>query len=162
MLTVQEIGNMVKMNLQPIVFVINNAGYTIERVIHGARMSYNDIVPFNYEHMLPFFSKHIDVKTAPEMRYLLIFRPPVLDMPVDQARECFHRASTKAELEEILNKDSVKNPKTVQVVEIVMDIFDVPWRLSTQIATRGPEAVKESMCKPLHEAETPANSLALL
>ena len=120
MLTAQEIGNMVKQKLRPVIFVINNAGYTIERVIHGARCSYNDIVPFNYEHMLPFFN-----------------------MPVEEAKKSFHRASTKAELEEILAKESLKNPQGVQVVEIVMEMLDVPWRLSTQIATRGPEAVKE-------------------
>lgn len=120
MLTVQEIGNMIKQKLQPIIFLINNGGYTIERVIHGAKCTYNDIVPFNYEHMLPFFN-----------------------MPLEEAKKSFHKASTKAELEEILAKDSVKNPKGVQVVEIVMDMLDVPWRLSTQIATRGPEAVKE-------------------
>jgi pyruvate decarboxylase len=120
MLTVQEIGNMIKQNLQPIIFLINNGGYTIVRVIHGARCTYNDIVPFNYDHMLPFFN-----------------------MSAEDAKKSFHKATTKAELEDILAKDSVKNPKGVQVVEIVMDMFDVPWRLSTQIATRGPEAVKE-------------------
>ncbi|RMY84858.1 hypothetical protein D0862_11317 [Hortaea werneckii] len=120
MLTVQEIGNMVKQKTSPILFVINNAGYTIERVIHGAKQSYNDIVPFDYRHMLPFFN-----------------------MPEAEAKQNFHRAETKAELEEILKRESVQRPKTVQVVEIVMDAMDVPWRLSTQIATRGPEAVKE-------------------
>lgn len=120
MLTVQEIGNMIKNKLQPIIFLINNDGYTIERVIHGARCTYNDIVPFNYEHMLPFFN-----------------------MSAEEAKKSFHKATTKAELEEILKKDCVKEPKGVQVVEIMMDMLDVPWRLSTQIATRGPEAVKE-------------------
>lgn len=120
MLTVQEIGNMVKHKLQPIIFVINNAGYTIERVIHGARQSYNDITPFNYRHMLPFF-----------------------DMPEEEAKKNFHRAETKEELDRILELESVKKPKAVQVVEVVMDAMDVPWRLSTQISTRGPEAIKE-------------------
>ena len=41
----------------------------------------------------------------------------------------FHKASTKAELEEILGKESVQKPERVQVVEIVMDMIDVPWRL---------------------------------
>lgn len=68
---------------------------------------------------------------------------PFFNMPEAEAKEAFHKATTKAELEDILAKDCVKNPKTVQVVEIVMDTFDVPWRLSSQIATRGPAAVKE-------------------
>ena len=120
MLTVQEVGNMIKQKLCPIIIVINNAGYTIERVIHGARQSYNDIVPFDYKHMLPFFN-----------------------MPEAEAKKNFHRAETKAELEEVLKLESVKKPQTVQVVEVVMDMMDVPWRLSTQIGTRGPEAIQE-------------------
>ncbi|WPH01341.1 pyruvate decarboxylase [Acrodontium crateriforme] len=120
MLTVQEVGNMIKQNAAPIIFIINNAGYTIERVIHGAKQSYNDIVPFNYSFMLQFFN-----------------------MPADQAKECFHRAENKAELEEILKLDRVVKPKNVQIVEVMMDMMDVPWRLSTGVAMRGPEAVKE-------------------
>ncbi|KAF2484230.1 pyruvate decarboxylase isoenzyme [Neohortaea acidophila] len=120
MLTCQEIGNMVKQKLAPVIFLINNAGYTIERVIHGAECSYNDIVPFNYEHMLPFFN-----------------------MPPAQAKKCFHKAHTKAELDAILALDRVQNPTSVQVVEIVMDRLDVPWRLASGVAMRGPEAVRE-------------------
>ncbi|KAK4541378.1 hypothetical protein LTR36_007979 [Oleoguttula mirabilis] len=120
MLTVQEVGNMVKHRLNPILFVINNAGYTIERVIHGAHQSYNDIVPFDYSHMLQFFS-----------------------VPAAEAKAQFHRAETKAELEAVLGLERVRVPTAVQIVEVVMDKMDVPWRLSTQVATRGPEAVKE-------------------
>lgn len=122
MLTVQEIGNMLKTpGVQPVIFLINNAGYTIERVIHGARCSYNDIVPFNYEFMLPFLG----------------------NAKKEEVEGQFHRASTKVELEEILAKESVQKPQGVQVVEIVMDMLDVPWRLASQVATRGPEAVRE-------------------
>ncbi|SMY23743.1 unnamed protein product [Zymoseptoria tritici ST99CH_1A5] len=120
MLTVQEVGNMVKLGLKPVILLINNSGYTIERVIHGAHQSYNDIVPFDYKHMLPFFN-----------------------MSPEQAAANFHRCTTKVGLEEILKKDSVRNPQAVQVVEIVMDKLDVPWRLSMQIATRGEDAVQE-------------------
>jgi hypothetical protein len=34
-LTVQEISTMMRLGLKPIIFVINNDGYTIERCIHG-------------------------------------------------------------------------------------------------------------------------------
>ena len=136
MLTIQEIGNMVKHNLQPIIFVINNAGYTVERVIHGARQSYNDIVPLDYSHMLPFFH-----------------------MSADQAKKSFHRATTKAELQDVLKSDSLRNPTGVQIVEVVMDWLDVPASLSMQVALRGPESVaymKDAGFKvrdlPKHEA----------
>jgi pyruvate decarboxylase len=124
MLTAQEIGNMVKQNLSPLIFIINNAGYTIERVIHGAKQSYNDIVPFAYQHMLPFFN-----------------------MPAEQAKQNFHRAEDKAQLEEILKLERVRDPvgwgKGPQVVEIMIDMMDVPWRLATQVGTRGEAAVQE-------------------
>ncbi|KAL4956821.1 thiamine diphosphate-binding protein [Aspergillus filifer] len=42
-LTVQEISTMIRNNLNPIIFVICNEGYTIERFIHGWDESYNDI-----------------------------------------------------------------------------------------------------------------------
>lgn len=124
MLTAQEIGNMVKQNLSPLIIIINNAGYTIERVIHGARQSYNDIVPFAYQHLLPFFN-----------------------MPAEQAAKNFHRAATKAELDAVLALEQVRDPVGYgmgpQVVEIIVDMMDVPWRLATQVGTRGPEAVQE-------------------
>ena len=47
------------------------------------------------------------------------------------------------ELDEILKLKGVMQPKQVQIVEVMMDAMDVPWRLSTQVGTRGPEAIKE-------------------
>ena len=120
MLTIQELANMVLLGLRPVIFIINNAGYTIERVIHGAKSSYNDIVPFNYSHMLSFFNASKSVANAG-----------------------FHKASTRAELEDILQIDAVVNPKTIQVIELMMDMMDVPWRLSTQVAMRGAAAVRD-------------------
>lgn len=38
-MTIQEIGTMIKQGLKLVVFVINNEGYTIERLIWGARQS---------------------------------------------------------------------------------------------------------------------------
>ena len=34
-LTVQAFADMLKLELNPIVFVLNNGGYTVERLIHG-------------------------------------------------------------------------------------------------------------------------------
>jgi pyruvate decarboxylase len=36
-LTIQEIGTMIKQKLKVVIFVINNEGYTVERLIWGAR-----------------------------------------------------------------------------------------------------------------------------
>ncbi len=42
-MTVQEIGTIINHGLSPIIFLINNEGYTVERVIHGPERHYNDI-----------------------------------------------------------------------------------------------------------------------
>lgn len=47
-LTAQAIGTMIKHNLDIIIFIINNDGYTIERWIHGMEAEYNDIPMWRY------------------------------------------------------------------------------------------------------------------
>jgi indolepyruvate decarboxylase len=43
LLSAQEIGSLMRDGLKPIIFLLNNEGYTIERAIHGAEQPYNDI-----------------------------------------------------------------------------------------------------------------------
>ncbi len=43
-LTVQELSTVMRHGLTPIIFVLNNKGYTIERHLHGRDRRYNDIV----------------------------------------------------------------------------------------------------------------------
>ena len=47
-LTAQEIGSMLRDNLKPVIFVLNNDGYTVERAIHGEHQRYNDIAAWNW------------------------------------------------------------------------------------------------------------------
>ncbi|UVC28271.1 alpha-keto acid decarboxylase family protein [Pantoea sp. SOD02] len=47
-LTIQELGSMLRDGQQPIIFLINNDGYTVERAIHGAEQRYNDIAQWNW------------------------------------------------------------------------------------------------------------------
>jgi indolepyruvate decarboxylase len=47
-LTAQELGLAVRENLKPIIFLVDNNGYTVERVIHGEKATYNDIAKWNY------------------------------------------------------------------------------------------------------------------
>ncbi|CCH60785.1 hypothetical protein TBLA_0D02840 [Henningerozyma blattae CBS 6284] len=54
-LTVQEISTMVNWNLKPYLFVLNNDGYTIERLIHGPTAQYNEIQPWNNLELLSTF-----------------------------------------------------------------------------------------------------------
>jgi len=113
-LTMQEIGTMIAQNLPIVIFVINNAGYTIERLIWGAKQAYNDITPTNYAHLLPLYN-HPNPDTS------------------------FHRASTKAELSSILGLKNLRQPRDLQLVELVVDKLDTSWKLGTTLAWRSVE-----------------------
>ncbi|CAG8003799.1 unnamed protein product [Penicillium olsonii] len=48
----QELSTIIRQGLTPIIFVICNNGYTVERLIHGEKQIYNDIQPWNHR-LLP-------------------------------------------------------------------------------------------------------------
>ncbi|KAK8246429.1 pyruvate decarboxylase-like protein [Phyllosticta capitalensis] len=110
-LTMQEVGTMIKNGTRPIIFVLNNSGYTIERVIHGAHQTYNDINPASYQYMLPLF-QHPSPST------------------------CYRRVASKQELMNALADPELADPKHLQLVEIVLDKLDCPWRLLEIIKAR--------------------------
>ncbi|KAH7053113.1 thiamine diphosphate-binding protein [Macrophomina phaseolina] len=108
-LTAQEVGTMVKLGLENVlILVINNAGYTIERAIHGPEEAYNDIAAWNWQLMLSFFGDK-------------------------QGKERSREVRTKDELEAVLALPEYTSPKSIQVVEVHMGRMDIPWRLGTQI-----------------------------
>jgi indolepyruvate decarboxylase len=55
-LTVQELSSILRHHLKPIIFLINNDGYTIERLILGENSSYNDIQPWRYASICEVFA----------------------------------------------------------------------------------------------------------
>jgi indolepyruvate decarboxylase len=81
-LTAQEISTMLRHGLAPLVFLINNDGYTIERTILGRDARYNDVANWRYSE-LPYVlcrdraaETHV-VRTVEDLR-------KVLDAPHDQ------------------------------------------------------------------------------
>ena len=89
--------------------VINNAGYTIERAIHGPEEVYNDISLWRHQLLLDFFG-------APNGR--------------DNSRE----VRTKREMEDVLTDPAYTCPESIQLLEVYMGVMDVPWQLTRQIA----------------------------
>ncbi|CAX42054.1 pyruvate decarboxylase isozyme, putative [Candida dubliniensis CD36] len=55
-LTMQEISTMIKNGVNPYIFVVNNCGYTIEKLIHGLNAKYNNIQPWNHLQILSLFN----------------------------------------------------------------------------------------------------------
>jgi indolepyruvate decarboxylase len=69
--TCQDLSTMIRNRLKPVIFLINNDGYTIERVITDR--PYNDIQPWHY-HMLPEVfggGQGLDVRTEGELEEAL-------------------------------------------------------------------------------------------
>ena len=48
-LTIQEIGTLAREGLDPVIVLVNNEGYTVERAINGPDAAYNDITPWNWQ-----------------------------------------------------------------------------------------------------------------
>ncbi|MDT3249376.1 thiamine pyrophosphate-binding protein [Serratia sp. root2] len=62
-LTVQEIGSMLRDGLKPVIFLLNNEGYTVERAIHGPEQRYNDIAQWNWTQLPQALAGEHQVKT---------------------------------------------------------------------------------------------------
>ena len=113
-LTAQEISTMMRNNLKPIIFVINNSGYTVERILcDDVNYKYNDIASWNYE-MLPKMFKG----------------------------DCFcASASTNKEFDEILKAVEKEQKEKLCYIELKTDFLDIPY-LSLGIA-KNPQRFKK-------------------
>ncbi|VUC23651.1 unnamed protein product [Clonostachys rosea] len=102
-LTVQEVSTMLRHGLNPIIFVICNDGFTIERFIHGMEAEYNDIVAWDYKGVVDVFG--------------------------GQGKSRTFTIKTKDELNNLLTDDEFNAAKTLQFVELYMPKEDAPRAL---------------------------------
>ncbi|KAJ5550973.1 hypothetical protein N7461_005671 [Penicillium sp. DV-2018c] len=120
-MTAQEISVMIREKLNIVIFIINNEGYTIERVIHGRKQKYNDVPFWRHAQALNYFG-------ADE----------------EHARENTFTARTCGELREVLGNERIRNGEGVRLVEVVMDREDVQgallYLLNKQLAQEKEEA----------------------
>lgn len=108
-LTVQEISRMMALGQCPVIFVINNAGYTVERSIDGPHQPYNDIDNWRYAELPSMFHR---------------------DVAVDS-----HLVSTEGELAGVLDRLR-GTPERPTIVEVLVDRQDLPvgmpkWGMET-------------------------------
>lgn len=107
-LTAQEISTMLRQQIKPIIFLINNDGYTVERAIHGEDQVYNDIQMWDYQKL-----------------------PDVLG---PKERSLTFKVQTEPELEEALAA-AERDRDHLIFIEVVMDRDDKP-ELLDQISKR--------------------------
>jgi TPP-dependent 2-oxoacid decarboxylase len=71
-MTAQELSTIIRHKLNPIIFLINNDGYTIERVIQDG--TYNDIQPWKYHQLPQVFGESwsCEVRTEGELETALV------------------------------------------------------------------------------------------
>ncbi|MBD2450216.1 alpha-keto acid decarboxylase family protein [Nostoc sp. FACHB-152] len=100
----QELSTMLHYNLKPIIFLINNDGYTIERDIHGEKMPYNDIQRWNYHKLHEIFGSN----------------------------SWGIKLSTESELESALQKVE-QNQDQLAFIEVIMSKMDDPEVLSKML-----------------------------
>ncbi|MGW6740742.1 alpha-keto acid decarboxylase family protein [Streptomyces sp. NPDC055025] len=50
-MTAQELGTIGRYGLTPVIVLVNNAGYTVERAIHGPEAAYNDIARWDWQRL---------------------------------------------------------------------------------------------------------------
>lgn len=105
-LTAQEVSTMIRNKLNPIIFVICNQGYTIERLIHGWQDEYNDVQEWKYKELVPVFG-------AQEGSYAT------------------YRVETKDELQKLFQDKEFSSGETqkLRFVELVMKWDDAPKAL---------------------------------
>ncbi|TGJ83994.1 hypothetical protein E0Z10_g4773 [Xylaria hypoxylon] len=113
-LTAQEISTMIKHDLDIIIFIICNDGYTIERFIHGMDATYNDVATWKYRDLGTVFGG--SPKTVKS-----------------------YAVHTPAELETLLaDEDFAVNRRGLRLVELYMGREDAPrsLRMTAEVSAK--------------------------
>ncbi|CQD13925.1 indole-3-pyruvate decarboxylase [Mycolicibacterium conceptionense] len=110
-LTIQELGTFGREGLSPVVVVVNNDGYTVERAIHGVTAEYNDITGWRWTEL-----------------------PAALGVPDALA----FRVSTYGELDDALAR-AAATPDRMVFIEVMLGRMDIP-PLLTELAQSASDA----------------------
>jgi len=110
-LTVQELGTFSREGLSPVIVVVNNDGYTVERAIHGKTAPYNDIVSWTWT----------EIPRALGVTDHLAFR-----------------AQTYGELDDAFTA-AAENQDRMVFVEVVLPRMDIPHLLGQLVGPMSPK-----------------------
>ncbi|KNG90680.1 pyruvate decarboxylase [Aspergillus nomiae NRRL 13137] len=100
--TAQELSTIIRKKLSVIIFLINNDGYTIERLIHGMNEEYNDIAMWRY-----------------------LDSPSYFGAPSDDSYPVFTaRVQTWGELDGVLSRENFQRGPGLRMVELMMGVSD--------------------------------------
>ena len=129
MLTMQEISTMMKYGLKPIIFVLNNDGYEVERKIHGPDRSYNNIPPLDYSLLLDFMYCSKDVRApmkAVESKEVRDEAQHSHRNDMESFKKYYHKVETRKDLDALFNDSSFQNVDGIHLVELFLRRGDAP------------------------------------
>ncbi|KAI9346336.1 pyruvate decarboxylase PdcB [Pilaira anomala] len=119
-LTAQEVSVYLRHGLTPVILLLNNDGYLIEKLIHGPDRSYNNYQMWEYSKTLEYFGGHLEHnKTEGKTPSEIGFEGKV---------------STRAEFEKVM-KEVNEQPNKIHFLEVIMPRFDAPRELKLLVAT---------------------------
>jgi alpha-keto-acid decarboxylase len=110
-LTVQELGIFSREGLSPVIVVVNNDGYTVERAIHGEMAPYNDIVSWSWT----------DIPKALGVVNHMVFR-----------------AETYGELDDAFTA-AARHQDRMVLVEVVLPRLEIPSMLAELVKPMSPD-----------------------
>ncbi|RFU72525.1 pyruvate decarboxylase [Trichoderma arundinaceum] len=99
-LTVQALSLLNRHGIPPVVFVLNNAGYTVERYFEGWDAEYNDVPLWEYGSLFTSLSPNVKTKTF--------------------------KVDTAEALDKLLSDEEFQNASFPQCVDMIMDDKDAP------------------------------------
>ncbi|RSL68063.1 hypothetical protein CEP54_002920 [Fusarium duplospermum] len=109
-MTAQAISDIIRNKLDVIIFVLNNSGYTIERLIHGPNENYNDIQAWRILEAPSYFGASKDDPSYPVRTFL---------------------AENWGQLGNVLDNPGLKDGKGLNMIEVKMEMDDAPKTLRT-------------------------------
>ncbi|KAK7425697.1 hypothetical protein QQZ08_007796 [Neonectria magnoliae] len=107
-MSAQAISDIIRNKLDMTIFIINNNGYTVERIIHGFHADYNDVQPWRNLEAPSYFG-------APQ------------DDP--SYRVTTRSARNWGELQSVLEDPIIQEGKGLNMVEVFMEMDDAPQSL---------------------------------
>ncbi len=124
---------MLRHGLKPIIFVLNNSGYTIERYLHGKTRKYNDIS--NWCVPIQSLRTHFILLRccSRRMRGCRKWTKLLDTLGGEEGKTSkSYTVRTKQELSDLLDDPTFAAAETIQLVEMIMEKHDAPRALQVQ------------------------------
>lgn len=117
-LTVQEVSVFIRQGFTPVIFLLNNDGYLVEKLIHGPERSCYNFQMWKYSQTLDYFGGNLEANKNKGKK----------PTPIGVGET----VSTRQEFEIVVEKID-REPNKIHFLEVVMPEFDSPRKLSLMV-----------------------------